>query len=240
MLDNSLILLAKKMQMQTKENILQKLTAKVAEFFEQQHADHDFYHIQRVVKLAQEIQKQEGGDFFVITCAALLHDISDHKLNGGIMNDNGRVSRLYLEELNCEPEWINQICDIVDKVSFKGSGVADEAGSLELKIVRDADRLDAIGAIGIARAFHFGGARNRPFFVPDVAPNDHTTFEAYAQDKSHTINHFYEKLLLLKDRMETQTAKQIAVKRHHLMQEFVDQFHAEWEGLLNLNYNNLV
>ena len=216
--------------MQSKEQIIEKLTAKVATFFEQQHADHDFFHIQRVVKLAQKIQVTEGGDFFVVTCAALLHDISDHKLNGGIMNDNGRVARLYLEELNCSQELMDQICAIVDKVSYKGAGVEDESGSLELKIVRDADRLDAIGAIGIARAFHFGGARNRPFYVPEVAPTTHTSFESYSTDKSHTINHFYEKLLLLKDRLETVSAKQIAQKRHQLMQDFVNQFHAEWEG----------
>jgi uncharacterized protein len=195
--------------MYSNEQIIEQLTAQVATFFEQQLADHDFYHIQRVVKLAQKIQEIEGGDYFVITSAALLHDISDHKLNGGIMNDNGRVARLYLKELNCSPEMTDQICDIVDKVSYKGAGVEDESGSLELKIVRDADRLDAIGAI---------------------APTNHTSFESYSTDKSHTINHFYEKLLLLKDRLETETAKQIAQKRHQLMQDFVDQFHAEWEG----------
>lgn len=230
MQDISLLLNATIETMHSNEQIIEQLTAQVATFFEQQHADHDFYHIQRVVKLAQKIQEIEGGDYFVITCAALLHDISDHKLNGGIMNDNGRVTRLYLKELNCSPELTDQICDIVDKVSYKGAGVEDESGSLELKIVRDADRLDAIGAIGIARAFHFGGARNRPFFVPDVTPTNHTSFEAYSSDKSHTINHFYEKLLLLKERLETETAKQIAQKRHQLMQDFVDQFHAEWEG----------
>lgn len=208
--------------------IINKLKEIVEEKFRSESADHDWYHIERVLKLSEFIQEKEGGDLLVIQAAALLHDISDHKLNGGIKNDCGRVSREILTSLDAEPEFIDQVCSIVDRVSFKGAGVEDEAGSLELAIVRDADRLDAIGAIGIARAFHFGGKRDRSLYEPDLAPSLHTDFEAYSSDKSHTLNHFYEKLLLLKDRLTTPTAQKIGLERHELMENFVDSFLKEW------------
>lgn len=212
------------------DNTLALLTERVREHFQHHGSDHDFYHIERVYNLAMHIQEQEGGDPTVIAYAALLHDVSDHKLNGGVLNDNGRVAKIWLEELHVAPEIIDRVLEVVDHVSYKGAGVTDVDGSLELTIVRDADRLDAIGAIGIARAFHFGGSRNRPFFVPDVKPQLHADFATYVKDEGHTINHFYEKLLLLKDRMQTKTAKRIAEKRHQLMVDFLEQFHAEWEG----------
>lgn len=208
--------------------IINKLKEIVEEKFRNESADHDWYHIERVLKLSEFIQEKEGGDLLVIQAAALLHDISDHKLNGGIKNDCGRVSREILTSLDAEPEFIDQVCSIVDRVSFKGAGVEDEAGGLELAIVRDADRLDAIGAIGIARAFHFGGKRDRSLYEPDLAPSLHTDFEAYSSDKSHTLNHFYEKLLLLKDRLTTPTAQKIGLERHELMENFVDSFLKEW------------
>ena len=147
-----------------------------------------------------------------------------------MLNDNGRVAKIWLEELHVAPEIIERVLEVVDHVSYKGAGVSDVDGSLELTIVRDADRLDAIGAIGIARAFHFGGSRNRPFFVPDVQPQLHADFASYVKDEGHTINHFYEKLLLLKDRMQTATAKRIAEKRHQLMVDFLENFHTEWNS----------
>lgn len=208
--------------------IINKLKEIVEEKFRSESADHDWYHIERVLKLSEFIQEREGGDLLVIQAAALLHDISDHKLNGGIKNDCGRVSREILTLLDAEPEFIDDVCSIVDRVSFKGAGVEDEAGSLELAIVRDADRLDAIGAIGIARAFHFGGKRDRSLYEPDLAPSLHSDFEAYSSDKSHTLNHFYEKLLLLKDRLITPTAQKIGLERHELMENFVDSFLKEW------------
>jgi uncharacterized protein len=210
------------------QNILPLLTEKVREQFAQYGADHDFYHIERVVKLAEFLQKKEGGDLLVIQCAALLHDISDHKLNGGIKNDCARVSRIVLTDLNANSDLIKKVCEIVDLVSYKGANVPDVSGSIELSIVRDADRLDAIGAIGIARAFHFGGSHNRPFFIPNVPANAHESFNEYSNDKSHTINHFYEKLLLLSDRLETNSAKEIGRKRHELMEQFIVEFHKEW------------
>jgi uncharacterized protein len=205
-----------------------KLYQLVQNQFEHQAADHDFDHIRRVLNLALLIGEKEGANMDLVYSGALLHDISDHKLNGGILNNNGAVAKIILRDLSLNIEFIDQVVDLVDKVSFKGSGVLDEIGSLELQVVRDADRLDAIGAIGIARAFHFGGARNRPLYVPDVLPSDHSDFESYANDKSHTLNHFYEKLLLLKDRLQTKTGKEIGKKRHAMMQDFVLQFKKEW------------
>lgn len=210
------------------QNILPLLTEKVKEQFAQYGADHDFYHIERVVKLAEFLQKNEGGDLLVIQCAALLHDISDHKLNGGIKNDCARVSRIVLTDLNAPSDLIDKVCEIVDLVSYKGANVPDVSGSIELSIVRDADRLDAIGAIGIARAFHFGGSRNRPFYTPNIPSVLHDSFDQYTNDNSHTINHFHEKLLLICDRLETITARQIGAKRHALLEQFVTEFHKEW------------
>lgn len=208
--------------------MIEELKAIVQKEFQQHGADHDWYHIERVYIMSMYLQQHEGGNRDVIACAALLHDISDHKLNGGKLNDNGRVAKIILEQLNCNRDTIEKVVEIVDAVSFKGANVSDEASSIELAIVRDADRLDAMGALGIARAFHFGGSRNRPFFEPDVAPEVHDTFEAYHNSKSHTLNHFHEKLLLLQERLHTKTAQRVGLERHELMQQFVDSFYKEW------------
>lgn len=214
---------------------LNELKAIVAKHFEHEGADHDFQHILRVLNTALFIQAKEGGNRDLVIAGVLLHDISDHKLNGGKLNDNGAVSKEILTKLKFNDNFINQVLELVDKVSFKGGEVKDEAGSIELAIVRDADRLDAIGAIGIARAFHFGGARNRLLYDPSIKPKKHTSFEEYASDKSHTINHFYEKLLLLKDRMLTQTGSKLAQQRHDFMEKYLKQFLHEWDmtDLLN-------
>jgi uncharacterized protein len=213
--------------------IIQELRSLVQEKFLSQSADHDWYHIVRVYQLACYIHQFEGGDLEVIQAGALLHDISDHKLNGGVLNDNGRVAKALLLSIHAPSTLIDAVVNLVDKVSYKGAAVQDEVGSLELSIVRDADRLDAMGAIGIARAFHYGGARNRPFFVPNEVPVKHASFEAYSTDQSHTINHFHEKLLLLNERLITKTAKRIGSHRHALMQSFVDEFMLEWDVNLN-------
>ncbi|ASS48385.1 MAG: hypothetical protein A3D31_08525 [Candidatus Fluviicola riflensis] len=207
---------------------LDSLKELVKERFTSHGADHDWYHIERVYQLAVFLQSKEGGDLMLVSCASLLHDISDHKLNGGILNDGGRVTREILNDLGHEPAFAAKVAEIVDGVSFKGAGVPDKATSLEMQIVRDADRLDAMGAIGIARAFHFGGSRNRPFFSPNELPTQHATFEAYSSDKSHTMNHFHEKLLLLKDRLHTKTAKEMGERRHQLMENFVEDFYRDW------------
>lgn len=207
---------------------LNALKVLVQKRFANHGADHDWYHIERVYQLAVFLQSKEGGDLMLISCASLLHDISDHKLNGGILNDGGNVTRQILGDLGHDALFAAKVAEIVDGVSFKGAGVPDESTSLEMQIVRDADRLDAMGAIGIARAFHFGGSRNRPFFSPNQLPSQHTTFEAYSSDKSHTINHFHEKLLLLKDRLHTKAAKDMGERRHRLMENFVEEFYQDW------------
>lgn len=210
------------------EDKLAQLQLLVEKHFEHEGADHDFQHILRVLNTALYIQKLEGGNRDLVIAGALLHDISDHKLNGGKLNNNGVVAQEILAQLKFEDDFIQNVIELVDKVSFKGAAVEDEQGSLELAIVRDADRMDAIGAIGIARAFHFGGARNRALYDPLILPKQHETFEQYAKDKSHTINHFYEKLLLLKDRMQTKTGRELAAKRHRVMEDYLTHFLEEW------------
>lgn len=207
---------------------LEQLKERVREAFAQHAADHDFDHILRVYNMAVHLAKEEGADLEKVACAALLHDISDHKLNGGKLNEGGKVSAAILMEMGADEDFAREVGEIVDNVSYKGSGVADAEGSLELNCVRDADRLDAMGAIGIARAFHFGGGRNRPFFEANTRPKAHSSFEEYASDKSHTINHFHEKLLLLRERLQTRTARAIGEDRHQLMQDFVDAFYRDW------------
>lgn len=216
-------------------NKLDELKAIVAKHFENEGADHDFQHILRVLNTALFIQAKEGGSRDLVIAGALLHDISDHKLNGGKLNNNGVVAKEILTKLEFNDDFIENVVKLVDKVSFKGSEVIDEVGSLELNIVRDADRLDAIGAIGIARAFHFGGTRNRLLYDPTQKNKKHTSFEEYASEKSHTINHFYEKLLLLKDRMQTKTGMILAKERHDFMEDFLQKFLLEWtmNDLLN-------
>jgi uncharacterized protein len=213
--------------------LIASVRAIISELFQNHTADHDFQHIERVTKLALHIGEIEGADLEIVELAALLHDVSDHKLNGGIINDNGRVSRELLTELHANEDVIESVCAIVDKISYKGAGVEDEKGSLELASVRDADRLDAIGAIGIARAFSFGGARKRPFFDASIPYHLHEKFEDYHTDNGHTINHFYEKLLLLKDRMQTNEGKRIAEKRHQVMLDFLEEFYTDWYVRIN-------
>lgn len=205
------------------------LNHKIQGQFESDSSGHDWHHIIRVFELSKYIQAHEGGNEIMIQLGALLHDISDHKMNGGKLNHGGIVSRQLLEEVEFDPEIIEQVVKLVDHISYKGALVKDEIISLEQQIVQDADRLDAIGAIGIARAFAFGGNKNRPMFDPNVQPFFHDSFEQYAKSKSHTIYHFYEKLLLIKGRLHTPTAKKMAEKRHLFMQTFLEEFYSEWK-----------
>jgi uncharacterized protein len=202
--------------------------------FEHDASGHDWYHIQRVHKMAIHLQQNEGGDLELIEIAALLHDISDHKMNGGILNHGGTVAAEILSELLYPVDRIEKVKAIVDGVSYKGANVPDKMCSIEGQIVQDADRLDAIGAIGIARAFSYGGNKNRAIYLPDIDPEFHDNFEDYSKAKGHTINHFYEKLLLLKDRLHTRTAKKIGQQRHNLMEDYLEQFYNEW-NTENLN-----
>lgn len=208
------------------------LIVKVSQFIQQKFKDnegsHDWYHIERVWKLAKHIQQSEGGDVLVIELAALLHDVSDHKYNGGDWNKGSQLTKEILLNFSAPLDLAEKVEKVVSQVSFKGAKVDDTSDSLEAQIVQDADRLDAIGAIGIARAFAFGGSKNRPLYDPDITPVFHQTAEDYKNAVSHTVNHFYEKLFLLKDRMHTITAKKIAQERHDFMEKFLDEFYSEW------------
>ena len=208
--------------------IIEQTKEYVRNHFEADTTGHDWFHIERVHKLACYLQKQEGGDLEIIELAALLHDISDHKLNGGILNAGGQVAYDYLIQSGYDTTRAMQVKEIVDGVSYKGAHVSDNMKTIEGKIVQDADRLDAIGAIGIARSFAYGGSKFRPIYLPDTPPILHESFETYATAKSHTVNHFYEKLLLLNERLHTQTAQNIGKKRHAFMEEFLTQFYDAW------------
>ena len=197
--------------------------------FEGEGTGHDWYHIDRVCQLASYIQQYEGGDPEVIAVSCLLHDLSDHKFNGGDFEQGAIESSKLLEDLGYSTSFIQRVADIVKNVSFKGNGVPDNMNSLEGKIVQDADRLDAIGAIGIARTFAYGGHIGQPIYDPSISPTKHDSKEAYITQRTHTVNHFYEKLLLLKDRMHTNTARKIAADRHELMISFLSDFYKEWD-----------
>lgn len=210
------------------------LTEKIQELVKTQLSEdssgHDWFHIERVLKTAQYLQSKEGGDLHIIEIAALLHDISDHKLNGGILNNGGRVSHDILIKEGCSETFAQKIAEIVDSISFKGADVKDTPQSLEAMIVQDADRLDAIGAIGIARVFAYGGSKNQAMYEPDLSPSLHSSFEEYVNSKTTSINHFHEKLLLLRDRLHTSTAKKIGEERHVFMKRYLQQFYKEWNS----------
>jgi uncharacterized protein len=213
--------------------LVKLIKEKVHAIFAHDATGHDWFHIERVLKTAEFIQSREGGDLEIVQLAALLHDISDHKMNCGILNAGGNVAFEMLKELNYDLSKATMVKEIVDGVSYKGAHVPDVMNSIEGKIVQDADRLDAIGAIGIARAFAYGGSRNRPMYTPDSTPKMHESFDEYANAKSHTVNHFYEKLLLLQNRLHTASAKKIGEERHLFMEQFLEQFYNEWNSKLN-------
>lgn len=209
-------------------NNFSQIVLEIKSNFQNDFSGHDWHHIERVHSNAMKIQAKEGGDLEVVSLLAILHDVSDHKLNGGRLNQGGFEAAKIMRKIGVDANIIELVSALVDEISFKGAGVSDQNSSLESKIVQDADRLDAIGAIGIARAFAYGGSRDRPMFIPEVNAELHDSFEEYAKSQSHTINHFYEKLLLLKDRMHTQTAREMAQERHDFMVLFLKQFHQEW------------
>jgi len=191
---------------------------------------HDWFHIERVYKNALLIAKEEKCDLEVVKLAALLHDIADSKFHNGDESVGPKTARTFLEAQNVKEETILHVIAIIENISFKGGNFEQKFRSKELAIVQDADRLDAIGAIGIARTFNYGGFKNRALYDPEIAPNLSMSKEEYKKSEAPTINHFYEKLLLLKDKMNTETGKKIAKKRHDFMIHFLAQFYAEWEG----------
>lgn len=214
-------------------SIVENIKNEIQHQFEGEATGHDWHHIMRVYNVSKFIQVKEGGNLEIIELAALLHDISDHKFNGGKLNEGGNVASEILKRHGASAELIEKVKYIVDNISYKGANVKAEMNSLEGQIVQDADRLDAIGAIGIARTFAYGGNRNQPIYEPSGEVVMHESFEAYANAKTSTINHFYEKLLLLKDRLNTKTGKELGEKRHQIMVDFLTEFHNEW------NFNTL-
>jgi uncharacterized protein len=192
---------------------------------------HDWWHIERVWRIARRIGQAEGVDLPVVELAALLHDIADWKAHGGDSAAGPKKASDWLNSLHVEPTIVERVCQIIGNMSFKGAKVAQPVLSPEGKVVQDADRLDAIGAIGIARAFAYGGSKGRLLYDPTCKPIDHDTAEAYLNSNGTTVNHFYEKLLLLKDRMNTPTGRALAEKRHQFMEDYLRQFYREWEGV---------
>jgi uncharacterized protein len=202
----------------------------VKQQLENAEGGHDWFHIERVYKNALLIAKEEECNLEVVKLAALLHDIADSKFHNGDETVGPKTARTFLEKENVAEETIQHVVNIIENISFKGGNFEKKFTSKELEIVQDADRLDAIGAIGIARCFNYGGFKNRALFNPEIAPKMNMSKDEYKKNDSPTINHFYEKLLLLKDKMNTETGKKIALERHKYMENFLSQFYAEWEG----------
>lgn len=216
------------MSEQISHDIVDKTIEYVKKSTRMESSGHDWWHIYRVWRNAIHIGERENADLFVVQLTALLHDIADWKLNDGDLNIGPRLAREWLEKCGVDENIISHVCMIIRKMSFKGAGVNDRIDTIEGMVVQDADRLDAIGAIGIGRAFTYGGYAGRVMYDPDIEPKLHTSFEQYRASPSPTINHFYEKLLLLKDLMNTKTAKSIAKKRHSFMRKFLKRFLDEW------------
>ena len=213
----------------TQNDIIQKTSAYIKQEFSDDSSGHDWWHIYRVWKNAIAICEQERADRFTVELAALLHDLDDWKFNEN-EDETPNRAKAWMESCNVNSEMIEKVCEIIMHISYKGAQVENKMKSLEGLIVQDADRLDAIGAIGIGRAFAYGGYKNRPMYDPERSNKMHASFEEYKNSKSDTINHFYEKLLLLKDMMNTGTAKRIAEQRHEVILSFLSQFMNEWEG----------
>ena len=211
-----------------------KIEATIAYVREElKHAEggHDWFHIERVYNNALNIlQFEPDADADVVRLIALLHDIADSKFHKGDETVGPRKAKEWLESLNYEAEVVDHVVKGIENISFKGGNFNQKFTSKELEIVQDADRLDAIGAIGITRVFNYGGFQNNPIHDPEQAPRFGMTKEEYKAHKGTSINHFYEKLLLLKDLMHTEAGKRIAEERHRYMEGFLSQFYSEWQG----------
>lgn len=212
-----------------KKLIIKEIQKRLKETLKNETTGHDWWHAWRVWNSAKKIAKKEGGDLFVITLGSLLHDVEDWKFHG-LKNSKTDLAEKWLKELNVDNKIINHVCHIIKNVSFKGAGVKNKIRTDEGKIVQDADRLDVIGAIGIARTFTYGGYKDRQIYNPEIKPKFHKTFQQYKNSKYTSINHFYEKILLCKNRLNTKTAKKIAVRRHKFVEQFLKQFFNEWQN----------
>jgi uncharacterized protein len=218
------------MTIMNKSELINKTIAFVKEKLSNAEGGHDWFHIERVYKNALLIAGDTQCNMEVVQLGALLHDIADSKFHNGDETIGPKTARLFLEGENVAEDVIQQVVSIIENISFKGGNFEKKFSSVELEIVQDADRLDAIGAIGIARAFNYGGFKDRVLYDPNIAPVTNMTKEEYKKNNAPTINHFYEKLLLLKDKMNTQKGKQIAAERHRFMELFLMQFYLEWEA----------
>lgn len=215
----------------TQAEIILKTQGFLQDKFSTESSGHDYWHMYRTWKVAKHIAANEpSADMLTVELAALLHDIADWKFHDGDEEAGPRAAREWLESLGVGNDIIEHVEDIIRNVSFKGANVETKLKTIEGQIVHDADKLDAIGAIGIGRTFAYGGAKGRPMHDPNQSAEQHDTFEAYKNSSSPTINHFYEKLLLLKDRMFTKTGKELAQHRHEVMEQFLKEFLEEWEG----------
>ncbi len=214
----------------TTQDLINDTITFVKKELENAEGGHDWFHIERVYKNALLIANGENCDILIVQLGALLHDIADSKFHDGDETVGPKKARLFLESKNVPENKIVPVINIIENISFKGGHEAKKFSSLELDIVQDADRLDAIGAIGIARTFNYGGFKNRAIYHPEIKPNLHMSKEEYKNSEAPTINHFYEKLLLLKDKMNTKTGKEIAAQRHEFMELFLNQFYDEWNG----------
>jgi uncharacterized protein len=212
-------------------SLVLRVSRSVRKAMEGDGSGHDWWHVWRVWQTADRLAKTEPrADRVVVSLGALLHDLGDWKFHGGDEEAAPREAGRLLKRFRAEPGLIDRVQQVCREISYKGAGVADRPTTLESRIVQDADRLDAIGAIGVARAFAYGGAKSRLMYDPGVKPVMHRSFAAYKKAKGHTINHFHEKLLLLKDRLHTKAARRIARDRHAFLVGFLKAFHAEWEG----------
>jgi len=215
---------------QIESDIIREIADIVRKRMEGAEGGHDWWHVYRVWQNSKTIAQAESADLLVVELAALLHDIADPKFFGGDEEVGPRIAREILENYDLGTDPIKQIIDIIRNISFKNSFDSNFEYCTELMIVQDADRLDAIGAIGIARAFNYGGFRNRAIYDPDIKPGKFQAKEDYKKSSSPTINHFYEKLLLLKEKMNTETGKSLAKERHQYLEDFLTRFYSEWKG----------
>ena len=213
-----------------REQIIQNTIEFVKETLKGAEGGHDYFHVERVYKNALLIAKTEIVDGFIVALGALLHDIADSKFYNGDETIGPKKARTFLESQNVNEEGIVHVEKIIQNISFKGGNFEQKFKSPELEVIQDADRLDAIGAIGIARCFNYGGYKNRELYNPEILPKLNMTKEEYKKSTAPTLNHFYEKLLLLKVKMNTTTGKNIAQKRHEFMELFLEQFYNEWNG----------
>ena len=216
----------------TQTEIIENTKSFVKETLQQAEGGHDWFHIQRVLNNAQHIANNENVDNFIVTLGALLHDIADSKFHNGNEKIGPDKARIFLKEQCVSEEITEHVVKIIENISFKGGNEKQHFRSPELDVIQDADRLDALGAIGIARTFNYGGFKGRALYDPEIRPDLNMSKAEYKASSAPTLNHFYEKLMLLKDRMNTQTGRQIAENRHKFMEEYLEQFRKEWNGEL--------